>query len=489
MTRTWRTALLVGILGLAAVLTVLLTHRSRSRTNLLKYKAQLRARGEKLTLAELTQSRSTQFNNGLQLLTNAVKKLAWGGLSPGLLQTRNFVGPGQALPAWELPLPSAAMSGTQATWENFSVQLEANAAVIAELREVLKNPPVDAGPRTNFFHQPVNDFVAIRTVAQWLMADASNELRLGLRDKALDDLVALGGLARMNSGELNLVGQMIRTAVTGLGIAVTWDALQSPGWTEPELERLQKAWEPVDLRDGLERAFLGERAYSDEFFNDIQGFSRTRRLMGMPSSSSISDFAADHIVLPAYKMTVAADDEMLHLRSMQDTIDALRDMKQNGSWKQAATTLNATVAKIGKIGASPQGFMFWFSRIAIPNTVKAVNTGIRIETDRQLLLAAIAIKRFQFRHGQLPMSLNDLAPEFLDKVPRDYMSTGPLSYRVAPEGFLLYSAGEDGRDDGGSAAPRAGNRFGLWEGRDAVWPSNPSKNAKANKGVPRVPLQ
>ncbi len=133
--------------------------------------------------------------------------------------------------------------------------------------------------------------------------------------------------------------------------------------------------------------------------------------------------------------------------------------------------------------------MFWFSRIAIPNTVKAVNTGIRIETDRQLLLAAIAIKRFQFRHGQLPMSLNDLAPEFLDKVPRDYMSTGPLSYRVAPEGFLLYSAGEDGRDDGGSAAPRAGNRFGLWEGRDAVWPSNPSKNAKANKGVPRVPLQ
>src|SRR4051812_33197586 len=126
MTRTWRIAGVVTVLAFAAIFTVVLTHRSRSRANLLKYKARLRARGEKLTLAELTQSRSTQFNNGLQLLTNAVKKLAWGGISPGSLETRVFVGSGHAVPAWQLPLPSATMSGTQATWENFSTQLEAN---------------------------------------------------------------------------------------------------------------------------------------------------------------------------------------------------------------------------------------------------------------------------------------------------------------------------------------------------------------------------
>lgn len=51
------------------------------------------------------------------------------------------------------------------------------------------------------------------------------------------------------------------------------------------------------------------------------------------------------------------------------------------------------------------------------------------------------------------------------------MSAKPLRYRLNADGsFTLYSVGEDGRDDGGDPNSASGtNKFGLWEGRDAVW--------------------
>ena len=57
------------------------------------------------------------------------------------------------------------------------------------------------------------------------------------------------------------------------------------------------------------------------------------------------------------------------------------------------------------------------------------------------------------------------------------MSGRSLAYRLKPAGgWLLYSVGEDGRDDNGDPTPPPGTNSaaGLWDGRDAVWPSIPS---------------
>jgi hypothetical protein len=75
------------------------------------------------------------------------------------------------------------------------------------------------------------------------------------------------------------------------------------------------------------------------------------------------------------------------------------------------------------------------------------------------------------KNGRLPASLAALVPEFAASAPIDPMSGKPLCYRVNEDGtFLLYSVGEDGKDDGGDATPTAGSPPGLWTGRDAVWP-------------------
>jgi hypothetical protein len=58
------------------------------------------------------------------------------------------------------------------------------------------------------------------------------------------------------------------------------------------------------------------------------------------------------------------------------------------------------------------------------------------------------------------------------------MTDQPLHYRLkADRKFILYSVGDDGRDDGGN--PTSGLSAGmanpfayrLWDGADAVWPT------------------
>jgi hypothetical protein len=53
------------------------------------------------------------------------------------------------------------------------------------------------------------------------------------------------------------------------------------------------------------------------------------------------------------------------------------------------------------------------------------------------------------------------------------MNGEPLRYQGQPGGgFLLYSVGEDGRDNHGDPSPSTPRKKyrQLWDGRDAVWP-------------------
>jgi hypothetical protein len=91
------------------------------------------------------------------------------------------------------------------------------------------------------------------------------------------------------------------------------------------------------------------------------------------------------------------------------------------------------------------------------------------------VIAAVALKRYELRHGKLPATLASLAPEFLTEVPHDFMDGQALRYRLNGDGsFALYSVGEDGRDDGGDPLPAVSgeNRqnASIPAVRDWVWP-------------------
>ena len=52
--------------------------------------------------------------------------------------------------------------------------------------------------------------------------------------------------------------------------------------------------------------------------------------------------------------------------------------------------------------------------------------------------------------------LEELVPQFLPSVPLDPYDGQPLRYKRLPAGFVVYSIGADGRDDGGKERPVKG---------------------------------
>lgn len=67
----------------------------------------------------------------------------------------------------------------------------------------------------------------------------------------------------------------------------------------------------------------------------------------------------------------------------------------------------------------------------------------------RLLIAEAAVRRHVLMEGSPPESLASLVPKYLAAVPNDPYRDGPLVYRRTAEGYLLYSVGGNGTDDGG----------------------------------------
>jgi RNA polymerase sigma factor (sigma-70 family) len=77
------------------------------------------------------------------------------------------------------------------------------------------------------------------------------------------------------------------------------------------------------------------------------------------------------------------------------------------------------------------------------------NAADRAEQEQRNLHLALALAAYRRDQGRYPEKLEALAPEYLKEVPNDLFSSKPLNYYPAKDGYLLYSIGVNGKDDGG----------------------------------------
>ncbi|MBI4558805.1 MAG: hypothetical protein HY706_14580 [Candidatus Hydrogenedentes bacterium] len=62
---------------------------------------------------------------------------------------------------------------------------------------------------------------------------------------------------------------------------------------------------------------------------------------------------------------------------------------------------------------------------------------------------AVAAERFRVARGKLPETLDELVPDFLESVPVDPFDGNSIRYKKLSRGFVVYSIGKNGKDDGG----------------------------------------
>ena len=84
-------------------------------------------------------------------------------------------------------------------------------------------------------------------------------------------------------------------------------------------------------------------------------------------------------------------------------------------------------------------------------------------------MTACALERHRLAHGEYPETLNALVPQYFDKLPHDAITGEPLKYRRSGDGgFILYSVGWNGTDDGGKGVMKESGGVDQEKG-DWVW--------------------
>jgi hypothetical protein len=88
-------------------------------------------------------------------------------------------------------------------------------------------------------------------------------------------------------------------------------------------------------------------------------------------------------------------------------------------------------------------------KMLMPNFAGIRSSPDRNEQYQTNLFAVLALAQFHCDHGSYPKDLSELAPKYLKTVPIDIYSGKPLIYKATDKGYLLYSVGQNGNDDGG----------------------------------------
>lgn len=482
-----RRKILLGTgIAVALALVPVITH-FRAKAAAEKFKAQLRAQGEKLAIDELVPLPPLDTPNGARAFLDALSRLPsfYAEIQPGVTK---MVQPGHARITWQQStLPT---DKSENIWPELRAYLETNRVAMADLREALQHPALHF--QVNY-HQGFSALLPhaapSKSASQRLFAATVMAMRDGHTDEAFASLQALVALLAHYREEPTVISQLVRCAIVAIAASATWEALQHPHWSEEQLAQLQSTWEAVQTIPQMERALAMERAcVLMEYEKARQSLTRFDMLSGPGGTSSalrdLADAGNKLMTDPAdgiarlldrfplrwvWKWWNCYHDEIWYLQAVQRSIDAARGVTNGQSFVPLQDKAKAEAQRTGD--PPPQ---FLLARLLGGDvSPKCVEKSVIAETQRRIAVTAVALKRYEHRFGKLPPDLSVLVPVLLQAVPPDPMDAQPLRYRLSnTNSFLLYSVGLDGVDDGGDVNPKepASRNFFWTQCKDYVWP-------------------
>ncbi len=112
-------------------------------------------------------------------------------------------------------------------------------------------------------------------------------------------------------------------------------------------------------------------------------------------------------------------------------------------------------------------------RYFTPAVGRISKMSFQVKTLHEAVILVLALKRYQLEHDQYPDSLQVLLEDgYIDHIPDDPFSDGPIVYRKTEDDFILYSVGQDFEDNSGAPGKDRSGKPIIWgETGDAVfWP-------------------
>ncbi len=309
---------------------------------------------------------------------------------------------------------------------------------------------------------PIPNYVNFRTVSQVLAQRAQCYLLLGQPEQALQELTLIHDLRRVlenapTGKPMTLVTTMINVGVAGLYADTIADGFRLHAWQKPQLIMLQKQLGQIDLAPFAKESFQNEQASVLRIFQTAM-----ERVFEIQRATNATIWQKIRNLRPPYVMRGFFYFNIINVaRTDQMIIDSIDPSKKIVSPEKAAVfqremeTLRHT---------HPWQLYKLLAVIAVPDFTRAVQTFAFQQTKADEAQIVCALENYRLAQGKYPGILDELVPQFIEKIPHDIIGGQQLKYHLTPDGqFTLYSVGWNETDDGGQVYPSS------YDQGDWVW--------------------
>ena len=249
--------------------------------------------------------------------------------------------------------------------------------------------------------------------------------------------------ARTLEPEPIFVSGLIRNVCVGMAVSSSERIVNRLELTDDQLARVQAQVASVLSTNVFAKMLAGETVFGlDNFSAGPARMAATanRVRSGTTASSAGSTFA---FTLYSWSGLKTADHECYF-----DAMIRMQDAANEEFPQRLTTVSNIAYEVIGDANGFP--FVKAMSRMVIPSLARSFQKDVSNTAALRCALAALAVERFRIAHdGKLPAALAELVPQYLAAAPTDPFDGKPLRFRPLEKGFVVYSIGEDGDDDGG----------------------------------------
>jgi len=428
-------------------------------------KAELRAKGERITFEELGLDRPP-FEDPARPVLEAVEE-AFGEIRNATNRTGATWNDVRSQSPWVLcrqPVLYSA-SGGALDWDRAAEAADRVSAAMGPLYELLRDPPADPG--SDYQSEESLPFVRVRSTAQALFDLAMIELKRERVAAAQTNLLALASVPGLYRAAPLVVSHMVRTATCGLASEAIWQGLQSPGWSEDQLRELQDRVERLELLAGLVEGFETERAGILQLVQRYrtQGPSALHSLYTAMGLSS-PPWWREQLAFGYWRLFRYPPAERELILTFQDELDRDRQLAGGSAWtalppRRAQAVPWAWRASIETWLQGANGRKLSAPIFEAPKFLRVSERTVEVEIRRRLALTALGLARYRLARGNYPDRLDELVPDYLKTALSDPVDGQPFRYRREDPQFpRLYSIGLNGRDDGG---------WGVGGDPDSVW--------------------
>jgi hypothetical protein len=496
MSRRRKILIVAGIAVGVAILMPVVRHY-QLRFAVASYIAKLKAKGEPMELAQVIPPPVPPEKNTAPQFLKAVALLSTNDdvLTTNPPSAMHGVAPGKAMVGW---MQSEIRNGNVTnSWEEIRNALAQNDEALKLLNQMTNYSTFDFQLQyAKRFEMQITNLISEKRTAQRLSASGFCDLHFNDAASAANDIRVILVLVDGTDDERTVISQLVRIAIAQIAVATMWEFLQSTNLTDESLAVLQEDWSRLEFIRALQHAFPVEREGAVTTFtkwresnSELQHYfdlqNNVRKVMGnSDDENSIWSKSKTKAQIFLWRYWWSYPDELRYLKGYEVLTSAVQSAETNGFFQTALEHQSAALDQLG-ISKLNDSFDSLFSNQtdfhsmmseSIVTLGAVIRKVMRVEAAKQVVVTAIALKRYQLKHGNYPPDLKSLVPEFVPSVPIDPVDGKPLRCRLNSDGtFLLYSVGENGVDDGGNPALEKGVTSASFNWQnihalDWVWP-------------------